>query len=110
MEIKTELNVAETAKSVVSGFQNKETAPYFYSFIMTVTFIACGSFFGFLFLNKLDSISEKIQKSNDNVNIMQNIMERNKIEVEEIKSYQKEIEITQKDHEKRIIKIESKWR
>lgn len=113
MEIKADVN--ETSKSIVDGLKNHVAAPYI--LVLSVLLICSGfsSLITYLvfqysdnsnkyisesFKNQLEIASQEIKKFNENISITN-------MSLSKIKDEQSEVQITIKDHERRLIKIEA---
>ncbi len=106
MDIKTNIDIAETTKAFANGFINKETAPYFFAITTILIVLVSYIIFGALFLYKLDNILIQMERTNQNATALHEAVTYNQNEIKDLRISQKELEIIQKDHEKRILKVE----
>ena len=120
MEIKAD--VSETSKSIVDGLKNPIAAPYILIFLMSLLcagFSSLITYFVFQysdhsnkyisesFTNQLAIANQEIKKFNENISVTNNALSQLKDQFTDFKAMQSELQTAIKDHEKRLIKIET---
>ncbi len=121
MEIKAD--IAETSEKIVDGLKNPYSAPYTLIFLIS---LICGGFtslitffvfqysdhkdkyFSESFATQLNIANQQVKLFNENISATNSALILLKDQFTDFKIIQSEIQNTIKDHEKRLIKIESK--
>ncbi len=121
MEIKAD--VSETSEKLVDGFKNPVAAPYLLFFLMSLLCAGFASLITYIvfqysdhkdkyysesFANQLAIANQQVKQFNENISITNSVLTQLKDQFSDFKVNQLELQNTIKDHEKRLIKIETK--
>lgn len=113
-KLEVKADVEKTSGHLISPFLNKETVVYYFAFtvmLLVFTFMAIFiSIYGLEIRSDIKELNKKYDKNMENDAYYKAKLDKNSQDIESLNQNQKEFEKTIKEHEKRILKIESKGR